>query len=582
MRKTSFSAIITILLLSYFCQFSESLSSNKAPNIAYTELDSLWIDELEEYGISWKEAKNKNGFPGEGTSQDPYVLSNLRINGLVISDSSVKFEIRSCAFQNSKYASGISLINTSNGLITNNEILSNDGSGICLVVCDNIEINSNTIEENAHGIYLEMSSSIKISYNTIKNNDANGIEITEESTNLDVYSNNIYYNTKHGISVKDSDKNIIQKNAIGGNDKLGIYLYNSDSNSIKNNEVLANGNSIALVHNSKYNKVESNEMKNNGQGLPEEKIKVGIGTDCIGNIINGNTPDGTYEIQNEDIPYGSPTEETIVITIPYILIVIVIFSIIVLGIYASYRGIKFVLKRTFEIKPYDDEEIKDIINKLEWWQKYLVKILILRAGEIGKKGKYWYIEWIKNHPKDIKKKLGENKVGNIKPFGIYSNKIFEKINYHYIEKKNLSIRLRIKPQLTELVEIREFLKKFLRIKIKLKEKTVKPSLQFWKIDIIKTTIENDGELFEHKDNQDYYWYIEWFENYPSELTKKFDKKDKGTIIPPKNYNKEIFEKMYFWKIKEGKTRICLRIDGFLSEMCFFNEFKGILNLFKNI
>ncbi len=212
----------------------------------YWILDSIIIDDDVSNGagdFNWTEATIYNWCNGTGTMNDPYIITNLYINGsglgscLTIRDTNKFFLIMNCCLFNSgngDFNAGIKLINVNNGTITNNNCSSNY-YGIILRNCSNNTISGNTINNNdVHGIALFNSSNNKILYNneTIDYNSFCGIFLNNSHFN-NITGNYIRYN-KIGICLNSSNYNTITYNHLIGNDE-DIVQNNCIKNFIGNN-----------------------------------------------------------------------------------------------------------------------------------------------------------------------------------------------------------------------------------------------------------------------------------------------------------------------------------------------------------
>lgn len=131
------------------------------------------------------------GWVGNGTIEEPYIIENLSINGnkstscIAIFNTTVHFVVRNCLLFN---ASGVNpntsgvywdwqtgimspginsilLYNVTNGLIEHNRVVDNWSAGIFLVISHNNILDSNDILNNRFGLYLWGSDN-----NTITNN----------------------------------------------------------------------------------------------------------------------------------------------------------------------------------------------------------------------------------------------------------------------------------------------------------------------------------------------------------------------------------------------------------------------------
>jgi parallel beta-helix repeat protein len=151
-------------------------------------------------------------------------------------------------------------ISSNHNTITDNNIISNNNSGIYLELCSNNIITGNNISNNLNGIDL-WSNSNTISGNKISNNMC-GIDLYDSNDNT-ITDNNIS-NNMYGISFDDSNDNIITANNIM-NGEYGI-LGSGNSNIITGNNITNNWYGIYLVESSS-NIITSNNITNNGDGI---------------------------------------------------------------------------------------------------------------------------------------------------------------------------------------------------------------------------------------------------------------------------------------------------------------------------
>lgn len=244
-------------------------------------IDGLGID-----GYTWEEVSLQSWCSGNGTSKNPYVIENIKINHtpvsfghcLGIKNSDVHFIIRNSIFHDAGGriieppqnwgGSGIWLYNTSNGIIVNNTCFNNVHSGIELTSQskNNLVIN-NSCSGNAHGI--------QIGY------------LCENNTFL---NNNISTNENFGIYTYRAYFNRIINNSIVGNYESrfynkGIYLRESDNNILKGILIDHAYTGIELEI-SDYNNITYNTIHYYRHTVQE----VGVNNHyCEGNIIENNT-----------------------------------------------------------------------------------------------------------------------------------------------------------------------------------------------------------------------------------------------------------------------------------------------------
>jgi len=208
---------------------------------------------------------------GSGNWNDPFKIENVTINGLStgscieIKNSNAFFIIRNCTLYNSglmDFDAGISLNNTKNGFLLNNNCSDNGNSGIRLYSgCENITVSGNNANSNTkYGLKLDHSSNNTISTNYAYNNEFHGIELNF-SDNNDIIKNNIRYSTVWEIFLQCSNENNIIENdyRVGYS---GMYLNNSNNNFIVGNLGYKSSGStedyIIKLENCSWNNVSGN------------------------------------------------------------------------------------------------------------------------------------------------------------------------------------------------------------------------------------------------------------------------------------------------------------------------------------
>lgn len=172
---------------------------------------------------------------------------------MLIKNSNQYFIIRNCTFTESTYGSsfpyngGLRLDFVNNGLIENNEFVSNNGRGIVLYFSDYNTITYNVIRNNYHGISIASRCDHNIiSYNLIENNINYGLlfenALAYENNYNNITSNKIFANNDDGIRLFTRNSyNHISDNDIVGNNGYGIILFlYSDNNTMYHNFVFGN------------------------------------------------------------------------------------------------------------------------------------------------------------------------------------------------------------------------------------------------------------------------------------------------------------------------------------------------------
>lgn len=201
------------------------------------------IDDMGNGNYTWTEMANQNWCSGSGTSNNPYILQDLLIEGnnisncIEIRNSKKFFQLLDCEFEQSLYTSnnaGIKMVNVSNGIFSNNTC-SYNGNGIILIDCYNITILNNEIYDNGW----------------------DGIQL----------------NNCHNITIRTN------KNSIDSNERAGIYLLLSSYNNITDNSIEHSQYGIYLYESS-FNQITYNEFYRNSKNIIE--------INCVDNVIENN------------------------------------------------------------------------------------------------------------------------------------------------------------------------------------------------------------------------------------------------------------------------------------------------------
>ena len=197
---------------------------------------------------------------------------------------------------------GIHISSSSNNILTDNTVNSNnekgicvDGSynntlerntanlhgwcGICMQWSSNNMLTDNSASDNNHGIYLRGSYNNTLTSNSALDNN-HGIRL-EDSCNNTLENNEANSNTYQGIMIERSSNNTLTDNNASDNTR-GIYMGSSNNMLVKN---IANSNSkygIALC-NANNNNITCNWVQNNMER---------------GFYISGGSTDNTIEHNN--------------------------------------------------------------------------------------------------------------------------------------------------------------------------------------------------------------------------------------------------------------------------------------------
>ena len=209
---------------------------------------------------------------GSGTWGDPYIISNITIDGnnqsncIRIENTIEYFEIRNCTLINSGVGKdGIKFINITNFLLIENNISYLNGRGINLSNCKNSSISQNKINHNSgDGICVLNSHNIKILDNIVVNNtNKYGIYLKE------CYDNTILLNliglNRHGMEIVDNRNNTISENWLLFNER-GINFESTENNTITHNTFYSNGEALFL-ESSNNNTISLNTIEQNNLGI---------------------------------------------------------------------------------------------------------------------------------------------------------------------------------------------------------------------------------------------------------------------------------------------------------------------------
>jgi len=266
----------------------------------YINLDPIIIDDLGGGNYTWAQANTQGWCSGLGISTDPYIIESLKINGynssscITIRNSNVFFLVRNCMFYNSSYGivdAGIILDNVFNGKLIQNNCSHNEGFGIKILNCENVNVSGNIVNYNQRdGISLSVSSNACILGNTANKNSQNGISLVDECYNNSISKNTVYDNIQHGIVLRNRCyNNSISKNMAYINSFEGIYIEGS------NNTILIGNNAYSNSHNgisccaSKNNIISGNKANNNNWS------GFGLYNGCYNNTYSRNTANNNWQ-----------------------------------------------------------------------------------------------------------------------------------------------------------------------------------------------------------------------------------------------------------------------------------------------
>lgn len=206
--------------------FSESIIKNNV--IEYNESEPLLIDSNSDF--------DTNNFTGDGTKNDPYIISNLNITAtgmtmaIEVKSTTAYFIIKECLILSEYIGIGIQYIAYGTCKITNNVIISSsgDGGGILLNNLGGSNITNNECANFMQGIHLNVVNDCLIKGNNLIANNYQGINIRYSNRNV-ISFNSIKYSAQHGVAlVGTSNDNKVYQNEFCNNSQEEEYLIDGE------------------------------------------------------------------------------------------------------------------------------------------------------------------------------------------------------------------------------------------------------------------------------------------------------------------------------------------------------------------
>lgn len=199
--------------------------------------------------------------PGQGTSEEPYLIENYYFNestirgAIFIKDTTKYFIIRNNVITGGDIHNGLWLQNVADENISNN-LIHRSYVGICIDSTNLTNIQANTIcYNNNQGISSSYCNHNYIRDNIIFNNTGSGLKISEDN-NSKIYGNNISNHSHSGIWLTNCQYTDVQHNEIFDNEINGFYIYDSSYNTLKFNNI--HDNEKMGIH--LWNKSYSNDI----------------------------------------------------------------------------------------------------------------------------------------------------------------------------------------------------------------------------------------------------------------------------------------------------------------------------------
>lgn len=208
------------------------------------------------------------GWPGNGTETDPYVISGHTIAatgepGIQIDRTTLHIVIRDNDVSAGLNEFGIWLNRSHNVRIEHNQV--RDASfGIFIDGGLNVHVARNTVADSFWGIVLISSTDLTVTDNEAHGNQ-NGI-MALTVWNVDIAGNHAHNNTKRGLYWDDLRDSQVRDNLARDNAETGIHLRRSTGITLSGNLAQDNPTGI-LVDESLHNSVLGNTATGGGTGI---------------------------------------------------------------------------------------------------------------------------------------------------------------------------------------------------------------------------------------------------------------------------------------------------------------------------
>lgn len=241
MRHTKGIGILIVLLLTGIVSSGKGeLITIADREISVVERYSSSLETHDEIEIISNANFSIQGWPGNGTAGNPYVIEGLEIDGfgtdcVYIENTDVYFVIRNCQFEASWRYRGISLSNVTRATIED-----------CV------------IHDCSSGIRLFESPHCTIKDNQISDTQV-GISVNSHSDYASIFGNNISSGGTDGIAIYSSPYAVVENNTIFGYSQSGVHL-SADYCSFIGNEMGDFERFGFLLYDSWYGEIRQNNV----------------------------------------------------------------------------------------------------------------------------------------------------------------------------------------------------------------------------------------------------------------------------------------------------------------------------------
>ncbi len=317
------------------------ISQAQVKALRYTPFGVIRINSNAEFNTT----AQANGWPGNGTAEDPYIISGYSIDAhgagaaIYIGNTTVYFTIENCYLHNASYHSwpyaggaGIILYNVTNAHVINNTLTQNEKQGLHFVYSHNSTAENNHANETKIGFSADRSSNITFLSNLADNlssslsgifgfsfNSSSNITL-ENDTCIHSQEYGVYitysqyitmvnctfsYNGEDGVKIYKSDHFLFINSNCSYNTGDGICISYSNNVTIEKDICINSQQSGVYMYYSQYINVMNSTFSYNGN----DGVNVYEGSNIlfVNNSLIYNTGDGMYLVYSYDITLDSDT-----------------------------------------------------------------------------------------------------------------------------------------------------------------------------------------------------------------------------------------------------------------------------------
>ena len=242
--KLFFLTVVLVFSLYFF------VTIKKKDIFPYSNKSNLDISSVSSILINGNHELSLVASSGDGSKSSPYIIKDLIVigngstYGFYINNTTQYFILNNCSLTDTDI--GIYLNNVSHGFINFSRCLDNKEYGIYFSRSINSTVSKSSVSLSEIGIFFSDSHYCSVDYCYLSTNSRGGISLDNSNFNI-ISKNNILYNNNSGINLLFSDHNIINNNSIN-NHNIAILLDNSNYNLIEYNTGFANSEDINEIN----------------------------------------------------------------------------------------------------------------------------------------------------------------------------------------------------------------------------------------------------------------------------------------------------------------------------------------------